>query len=163
MQWSSDRNSGFSSAESAALYFPLIVDAPYGFHTVNVDAQEKTASSLLNWIRAIVKLRQRYQAFGRGSFEPLAPENRRVLAFLRRYQDDVILCVNNLSRHAQFVELDLREFDGWSPMELWSGQPFPKIGELPYLLTMNGRDFLWFKLQSPGGPKRLGAVSTVGA
>jgi maltose alpha-D-glucosyltransferase/alpha-amylase len=163
MQWSSDRNAGFSSAENAALYFPVIVDAPYGFQTINVETQEATASSLLNWVRAIVRLRQRYQAFGRGTFEPLAPQNRRVLAFLRRWDGEVILCVNNLARHAQYVELDLREFEGWSPMEMWSGQPFPRIGELPYLLTMNGRDFLWFKLQPPGGPERLGAVSTVGA
>jgi maltose alpha-D-glucosyltransferase/alpha-amylase len=130
---------------------------------VNVEAQEATATSLLRWVRAIVTLRSRYRAFGRGSFEPLAPQNRRVLAFLRRYGDEIILCVNNLARHAQYVELDLREFNGWSPMELWSGQAFPKIGELPYLLTMSGRDFLWFKLQPPGGPERLGAVSQVGA
>jgi maltose alpha-D-glucosyltransferase/alpha-amylase len=163
MQWNGDRNAGFSSVETAALYFPVIVDAPYGYQTVNVEAQEKTASSLLNWMRAIIRLRARYHAFGRGSFEPLAPQNRRVLAFLRRYGDEIILCVNNLSRHAQFVELDLGEFNGWSPMELWSGAAFPKIGELPYLLTLNGRDFLWFKLQAPGGPERLGAVSEVGA
>jgi maltose alpha-D-glucosyltransferase/alpha-amylase len=163
MQWSADRNAGFSSVASAALYFPVIVDPPYGHQTVNVEAQEATATSLLRWVRAIVTLRRRYRAFGRGTFEPLAPQNRRVLAFLRRYEDEIILCVNNLARHAQYVELDLREFDGWSPMELWSGQAFPKIGELPYLLTMNGRDFLWFKLQPPGGPDRLGAVSSVGA
>ena len=86
-------------------------------------------TSLLQWVRAIVRLRRRYRAFGRGTFEPLAPENRRVLAFLRRWEDEVILCVNNLARHAQYVELDLREFDGWSPMELWSGQAFPTIGD----------------------------------
>jgi maltose alpha-D-glucosyltransferase / alpha-amylase len=163
MQWSADRNAGFSSVPSAALYFPVIVDPPYGFQTVNVEAQERTLTSLLQWVRAIVRLRRQYHAFGRGSFEPLAPENRRVLAFLRRWEDQVILCVNNLARHAQYVELDLREFDGWSPMELWSGQAFPKIGELPYLLTMNGRDFLWFRLMPPGGPERLGAIAPVGA
>jgi maltose alpha-D-glucosyltransferase/alpha-amylase len=163
MQWSADRNAGFSSVASAALYFPVIVDPPYGYQTVNVEAQEGTLTSLLQWVRAIVRLRRKYHAFGRGSFEPLAPENRRVLAFLRRWEDQVILCVNNLARHAQYVELDLREFDGWSPMELWSGQAFPKIGELPYLLTMNGRDFLWFRLMPPGGPDRLGAIAPVGA
>jgi maltose alpha-D-glucosyltransferase / alpha-amylase len=163
MQWSADRNAGFSSVPSAALYFPVIVDPPYGYQTVNVEAQEATLTSLLQWVRAIVRLRRQYSAFGRGSFEPLAPENRRVLAFLRRWEDQVILCVNNLSRHAQYVELDLREFDGWSPMELWSGQAFPKIGQLPYLLTMNGRDFLWFRLMPAGGPDRLGAVGLVGA
>jgi maltose alpha-D-glucosyltransferase/alpha-amylase len=163
MQWSADRNGGFSSVATAALYSPIIVDPPYGYHTVNVEAQESTVTSLLQWIRAIVRLRRRYCAFGRGTFEPLAPENRRVLAFLRRWQDEVILCVNNLARHAQYVELDLREFDGWSPMELWSGQAFPTIGTLPYLLTLSGRDFLWFRLQPPGGPERLGAIAPVGA
>ena len=159
MQWTPDRNAGFSIVESAALYFPVIADPPYSYHSVNVEAQERTSSSLLHWVRAIVQLRRKYLAFGRGSFEPLAPENRRVLVFLRRFADEVILCVNNLARHAQYVELDLREFDGWSPMELWSGQAFPKIGTLPYLLTLNGRDFMWFKLQPPGGPARLGAVA----
>jgi maltose alpha-D-glucosyltransferase/alpha-amylase len=163
MQWSADRNAGFSTVASAALYHPVITDPPYGYQTVNVEAQETTVTSLLQWIRAIVKLRRRYHAFGRGTFEPLAPENRRVLAFLRRWQDEVILCVNNLSRHAQYAELDLGEFDGWSPMELWSGYAFPKITDRPYLLTMNGRDFLWFRLMPPGGPERLGAIAPVGA
>jgi len=163
MQWSADRNAGFSSVATAALYSPMIVDPPYGYHTVNVEAQESTVTSLLQWVRAIVRLRRRYSAFGRGTFEPLAPENRRVLAFLRRWQDEVILCVNNLARHAQYVELDLSEFNGWSPMELWSGQAFPAIGTLPYLLTFSGRDFLWFRLQPPGGPERLGPIAPVGA
>ena len=163
MQWSADRNAGFSSVATAALYFPVIVDPPYGYHTVNVEAQESTVTSLLQWVRAIVRLRRRYCAFGRGTFEPLAPENRRVLAFLRRWQDEVILCVNNLARHAQYVELDLSEFEGWSPMELWSGQAFPTVTSRPYLLTMSGRDFLWFRLQPPGGPERLGAIAPVGA
>jgi maltose alpha-D-glucosyltransferase/alpha-amylase len=158
MQWTADRNAGFSGVASAALYFPVIVDPPYGYQTVNVEAQEATSTSLLQWMRSIVRLRRRYRAFGRGTFEPLAPQNRRVLVFLRRHGDEIILCVNNLARHAQYVELDLREFDGWSPMELWSGQPFPKIGELPYLLTLNGRDFMWFKLAPPGGAQRLDAV-----
>jgi maltose alpha-D-glucosyltransferase/alpha-amylase len=159
MQWSPDRNAGFSSVDSAALYFPVIVDAPYGYQTVNVEAQERTSSSLLQWLRAIVHLRRKYRAFGRGTFEPLAPENRRVLAFLRRYGDEVILCVNNLARHAQYVELDLAEFDGWSLLELWSGHAFPAIDRVPYRFTLNGRDFMWFKLEPPGGPQRLGAVS----
>jgi maltose alpha-D-glucosyltransferase/alpha-amylase len=163
MQWSADRNAGFSEAPSAALYFPVISDPPYGYQTVNVAAEESTSTSLLQWTRAIVRLRGRYRAFGRGTFEPLAPENRRVLAFLRRYEGEVILCVNNLARHAQYVELDLIEFNGWSPIELWSGQAFPTINERPYLLTMSGRDFLWFQLMPPGGPRRIGAVAEVGA
>jgi maltose alpha-D-glucosyltransferase/alpha-amylase len=163
MQWSADRNSGFSTAPTAALYFPVIADPPYGYQTVNVEAQESTVTSLLQWVRAIVRLRRKYRAFGRGTFEPLDPTNRRVLAFLRRWDDEVILCVNNLARHAQYVELDLREFDGWSAMELWSGHAFPPIGSHPYLLTMSGRDFLWFRLMPPGGPERLGAIAPVGA
>jgi maltose alpha-D-glucosyltransferase/alpha-amylase len=163
MQWTADRNAGFSAAESAAIYFPIIVDAPYGYQTINVEAQEKTATSLLQWTRAIVRLRRRYKAFGRGTFEPLAPANTRVLAFLRRYDDEVLLCVNNLARHAQYVELDLSEFDGWTPMELWSGEPFPVVGDRPYMLTMSGRDFLWFRLVPAGGPAHLDAVAEVGA
>jgi maltose alpha-D-glucosyltransferase/alpha-amylase len=159
MQWSADRNAGFSEADGAALYFPVITDPPYGYQVVNVEAQERTASSFLKWIRAIVELRGRYHAFGRGTFEPLLPNNRRILAFYRRYEDEVILCVNNLARHAQYVELDLSEFDGWSPMELWSGQAFPAISDIPYLLTMSGRDFYWFRLMPPGGPPRLGAAA----
>ena len=159
MQWTADRNAGFSGVESAALYFPVIADAPYSYQTVNVESQERTGSSLLQWVRAIVRLRRRYKAFGRGDFVPLAPENRRVLVFLRRHGEEIILCVNNLARHAQYVELDLGEFEGWSPMELWSGHAFPTIGKLPYLLTLNGRDFMWFKLAPPGGPERLGAAA----
>jgi maltose alpha-D-glucosyltransferase/alpha-amylase len=145
--------------DSAALYFPVIADPPYSYHAVNVESQERTSTSLLHWMRAIIRLRRRYRAFGRGTFEPLAPQNRRVLVFLRRLGDEIMLCVNNLARHTQYVEIDLRAFDGWSPMELWSGQAFPKIGTLPYLLTMNGRDFMWFKLEPPGGPQRLGAAA----
>ena len=163
MQWSADRNGGFSESDNAALYFPVINDPPYGYQMVNVDTQERSQSSLLNCVRAIVALRARYHAFGRGTFEPIAAENRRVLAFLRRHDDEIILCVNNLARHAQFAELDLGEFAGWSPMELRSGQAFPDIGTTPYPLTMSGRDFFWFQLLPPGGTARLGAVSAVGA
>ena len=159
MQWSADRNAGFSESDGAALYFPVINDPPYGYQVINVDAQERTTSSLLKWVRAIVELRGRYRAFGRGSFDPLQPHNRHVLAFLRRHDDEVILCVNNLARHAQYAELDLSEFDGWSPMELWSGQAFPAISTQPYLLTMSGRDFYWFRLMPPGGPARIGAAA----
>jgi maltose alpha-D-glucosyltransferase/alpha-amylase len=163
MQWSGDRNAGFSNADTAALYFPVIVDAPYGYQTINVEAQERTQSSLLQWTRAIVRLRRRYRAFGRGTFEPLPGNNRRILAFLRRYGEEIILCVNNLARHAQFVQLDLGAFKGWTPIELWSGQPFPAIRDEPYLLTLSGREFFWFKLVSESNPERLGAVSEVGA
>jgi maltose alpha-D-glucosyltransferase/alpha-amylase len=146
MQWSADRNAGFSEAETAALYSPVIADAPYSFHSVNVAAQERTPTSLLRWMRRLIGVRKRFQAFGRGTFEALDPHNRRVLVFLRRYKSEVVLCVNNLSRFAQFVELDLREFHGWTPLELWGEIAFPPIGELPYLLTLGPHNFLWFRL-----------------
>ena len=146
MQWSIDRNAGFSEGEMAALFSPVIADPPYSYHSVNVAAQERTPTSLLLWMRRLVKVRQQYKAFGRGTFEALDPNNRRVLVFLRRYRDEVILCVNNLSRFAQFVELDLREFSGQVPLELWGNIPFPPIGELPYLLTLGPHNFLWFRI-----------------
>jgi maltose alpha-D-glucosyltransferase/alpha-amylase len=149
MQWSADRNAGFSEADTAALFSPLIVDPPYGYHTVNVAAQERVPTSLLRWMRRLIAVRQEYKAFGRGSWEALDAANRRVLIFLRRYRDEVILCVNNLSRFAQFVELDLREFQGKMPLELWSKNCFPPIGELPYLLTLGPHNFLWFRILPP--------------
>ena len=146
MQWSPDRNAGFSEADTAALFSPLIVDPPYGYHTVNVVAQERVPTSLLRWMRRLIAVRQQYKAFGRGTWEPLDAANRRVLVFLRRYRDETILCVNNLSRFAQYVELDLRQFNGLVPLELWSKNCFPPIGELPYLLTLGPHNFLWFRL-----------------
>ena len=146
MQWSTDRNAGFSDGDSAALYSPVIVDPPYGYQGTNVMAQERTSTSLLRWMRRLIAVRREFKAFGRGTWEPLDPDNRRVLVFLRRYKDELILCVNNLSRFAQFVELDLREFQGMIPVELYSKNSFPPIGELPYLLTMGPHNFLWFRL-----------------
>ena len=146
MQWNDGKNAGFSEADSAALFAPLIVDPPYGYYNVNVNAQERTSTSLLRWMRRMITVRKAYKAFGRGTWEPLDPHNRRVLVFLRRYRGEVILCVNNLSRYAQYVELELDEFNGQVPLELWSGQPFPRIGELPYLLTLGPHNFLWFRI-----------------
>jgi maltose alpha-D-glucosyltransferase/alpha-amylase len=148
MQWSADRNAGFSEADTAALFAPLIVDPPYGYHTVNVAAQERVPTSLLRWMRRLISVRQEHQAFGRGSWEAVDAANRRVLVFIRRYRDETILCVNNLSRFAQYVELDLKEFHGKMPLELWSKQCFPPIGELPYLLTLGPHNFLWFRILS---------------
>jgi maltose alpha-D-glucosyltransferase/alpha-amylase len=150
MQWNGSWNSGFSEADSAALYSPLIVDAPYGYQAVNVTAQERTQTSLLRWMRRSIHVRSQYRAFGRGTWEPLRTANKRVLVFLRRYEDEVILCVNNLSRYAQPVELELGEFAERVPMELYSRQPFPPIGELPYLLTPGPHTFFWFYLAPPG-------------
>ena len=146
MQWSDGKNAGFSDADSAALYSPPIVDPPYGYQGINVRGQERVKTSLLRWMRRLIGVRREHRAFGRGTFEPLHPANRKVLVFLRRFEGETILCVNNLSRYAQAVELDLREFKARVPVELWSEQPFPAIGELPYLLTMGPHGFYWFRL-----------------
>ncbi|HEU5184639.1 MAG TPA: maltose alpha-D-glucosyltransferase [Gemmatimonadaceae bacterium] len=146
MQWSDDKNAGFSEADSAALFSPVIVDPPYGYHTINVEAQERTPTSLLRWMRRLIGVRKAQKAFGRGTQEFLHPTNKRVLVFLRRYQNEVVLCVNNLSRYAQPVELDLREFSGQVPVELWSCEAFPAIGDLPYFFTMAPHGFLWFRI-----------------
>ena len=149
MQWNDGKNGGFSEAASQALYHPLITDAPYGYQTVNVEAQERTPTSLLKWMRRLIEVRQQYKAFGRGTQRFLLPRNHRVLVFLREWEDETILCVNNLSRFAQPVELDLSEFNGLVPVELWSKQPFPPIGELPYFFTLGPHGFLWFRLLPP--------------
>ena len=149
MQWSDDKNSGFSEGDSAALYSPVIVVPPYGLHTINVEAQERTPTSLLRWMRRLIGVRKAQKAFGRGTQEFLHPANKKVLVFLRRYETEVVLCVNNLSRYAQPVELDLREFSGLVPIELWSCEPFPAIGDLPYFFTMAPHGFLWFRLVPP--------------
>ncbi len=146
MQWSIDRNAGFSRADAARLYSPVIVDPVYGFQSVNVEAQLRTPTSLLQWMRRIIHIRKRFKAFGRGSIEFLDPTNQRILAYLRQYEDETLLIVNNLSRFAQAVELDLRRFNGWTPTELFGSSPFPKIGELPYMLTFGPHGFLWFRL-----------------
>ncbi len=149
MQWSDDKNAGFSQGDSAALYSPVIVDPPYGYHTINVEAQERTSTSLLRWMRRLIGVRKAQKAFGRGTQEFLHPANKKVLVFLRRYETEVVLCVNNLSRYAQPVELDLREFSGLIPIELWSCEPFPAIGDLPYFITMAPHGFLWFRIVAP--------------
>jgi maltose alpha-D-glucosyltransferase / alpha-amylase len=149
MQWSDDKNAGFSQGDSAALYSPVIVDPPYGYHTINVEAQERTSTSLLRWMRRLIGVRKAQKAFGRGTQEFLHPANKKVLVFLRRYETEVVLCVNNLSRYAQPVELDLREFSGLIPIELWSCEPFPAIGDLPYFFTMAPHGFLWFRIVAP--------------
>jgi maltose alpha-D-glucosyltransferase / alpha-amylase len=154
MQWTPDRNAGFSEADNAALYSPVIVDPPYGYQGINVAAQERTTTSLLRWMRRLVSVRKQYQAFGRGTWEPINANNRRVLVFLRRYKDETILCVNNLSRFAQYVELDLHEFKGLIPLELWSRNCFPPIGDLPYLLTLGPHNFLWFRILRPEQAKQ---------
>ncbi len=146
MQWTGDRNAGFSRADVHALYAPLVADAVYGYQAVNVESQERVPGSLLNWMKRLIRVRRTHPVFGRGSLEFLHPENRRVLAYLRQHDGVAILCVANLSRFAQYVELDLGRFNGRVPMELIGRVHFPPIGELSYLLTLGPHDFFWFEL-----------------
>jgi maltose alpha-D-glucosyltransferase/alpha-amylase len=146
MQWTSDRNAGFSTADAAALYAPVVVDPVYGYQTVNVEAQERIPGSLLHWMRRIIRVRREFPAFGRGTLRFLHPENRRVLAYLREHEGTTLLCVANLSRFAQYVELDMAEFAGRVPVEMIGRVRFPSIGDLPYLLTFGPHGWLWFEL-----------------
>jgi len=156
MQWSQDRNAGFSRADPASLYLPLIMDPVYGYEAVNVEAQERNPSSLLHFMRRMIALRRQHAAFGRGTLEFLKPRNRRVLAYIRRYQGEVILAVANLCRYAQPVELDLGgEFEGWTPLEMLGRTEFPPIGTLPYFLTLGPHSFYWFRLEPQAEPIHL--------
>ncbi len=148
MQWSPDRNAGFSRADPARLYLPPIMDAVYGYQAVNVEAQSNDRSSLLNWIKRLITVRKAHRAFGRGALEFLRPGNRKILVYLRLYENETILCVANLARSAQPVELDLARFKGYVPVELLGRTAFPPIGDLPYLLTLPGHGFYWFLLSA---------------
>jgi len=146
MQWSLDRNGGFSRADPAQLYLPPIMDPVYGYQSVNVEAQSRSPSSFLNWMKRLIAVRKARRAFGRGDQRFLYPSNRKVLAFLRSQGDETILCVFNLARAPQAVELDLSGFKGRVPVELFGRSAFPPIGDLPYLLTLPGHGFYWFLL-----------------
>jgi maltose alpha-D-glucosyltransferase/alpha-amylase len=146
MQWSPDRNAGFSRTDPQRLFLPPIMDPIYGYEAVNVEAQTRDRSSLLNWMRRMLQTRKQSQAFGRGTLKFIRPGNRKVLVYLREYGDDAILCVANLSRSAQPVELDLVAYKGAVPIEMLGRTPFPPVGDLPYLLTLPSYGFYWFKL-----------------
>ncbi|MGM0381968.1 MAG: maltose alpha-D-glucosyltransferase [Thermodesulfobacteriota bacterium] len=146
MQWSGDRNAGFSRANPQKLYLPVIVDPEYHYETINVEVQQNNPHSSLWWMKRRIGVRRHYRVFGRGKIEFLNPENRKVLAFIRTYQDERILVVANLSRFVQCVELDLSSFQGMVPLEIFGQTRFPPIGELPYFLTLGPRDFYWFSL-----------------
>ena len=146
MQWSPDRNAGFSRCDPQRLYLPPIMDPIYGYPSVNVEAQSRDPSSLLSWTKRMLAVRKNTQAFGRGTRRFLRPGNRKILAYLREYGEDSLLCVANLSRSAQPVELNLPEFKGRVPVEMLGRTTFPPIGDLPYLLTLSGYGFYWFKL-----------------
>src|SRR5690625_1080751 len=148
MQWSPDRNAGFSKADPQQLYLPAIMDPIYGFESVNVEAQTRSSSSLLHWTRRLIAARKSSQAFGRGDLEFLEPGNRKILAYVRSYEDEQILCVANLSHTPQPVELDLSAYRGRIPVELLAQTVFPPIGELPYLLTLHPYGFYAFRLST---------------
>jgi maltose alpha-D-glucosyltransferase/alpha-amylase len=148
MQWSADRNAGFSRADFARLFLPPIVDNVYNYQTVNVEMAQRDPSSLLNWTKRVLALRKQSKTFGRGSIEFLLGDNRKVLAYLRRYEDEVILCVANLSRFPQPIRLDLSEFNGYTPVEMFGRTLFPPIGELPYFTTLGPHGFYWFRLET---------------
>jgi maltose alpha-D-glucosyltransferase/alpha-amylase len=147
MQWSEDRNGGFSRADFAQLFMPPLMDPVYGYAATNVAAQRRNESSLLHWLRRFIAVRKRWPVFGAGTFEALDAANPSVFAFLRTLGDHVVLCVNNLSRFAQPVELDLRRCFGMTPVEMLGHVHFPPIGELPYLLTLAPHGFYWFTLE----------------
>ncbi|WP_298254402.1 maltose alpha-D-glucosyltransferase [Bradyrhizobium sp.] len=147
MQWTPDRNGGFSRADPARLYAPVIMDSVYGYEAVNVEAQSRSLSSLLSANKKLIAVRKSTLAFGRGSMTFIRPANRAVLAYVRQYGDEVILCVANLSRSAQATELDLSAFKERVPLEMLGRTHFPAIGELPYMITLAPYGFYWFELQ----------------
>jgi len=144
MQWTPDRNAGFSTATPGRLHLPTVQDPVFGYQSVNVEAELENTSSLLHWTRRMVHARKQHPAFGMGSFTDLGGSNPSVLSFSRAFGDDTVLCVNNLSRFPQPVELDLRRWEGSQPIEMLGHVRFPRIGELPYLLTLSGHGFYWF-------------------
>src|SRR5207249_978086 len=148
MQWSSDRNAGFSRSNPQQLYLPITIDPEYHYEAVNVENQQKNLSSLLWWMRRVIAMRKNFKAFSRGSLEFLHPDNAKVLAFLRRFEKETIVVVVNLSRFAQSVELDLSRFAGYVPMEVFSRNLFRPIKKSPYVITLGPHAYYWFALQA---------------
>jgi len=151
MQWTPDRNAGFSTANPGQLTLPVVMDPIYGHQVTNVEAQLASTTSFLHWTRRMIEVRKQNPAFGLGTWEDFGGSNPSVLSFVREFGDDIVLCVNNLSRFPQPVELDLRRWEGWWPIELLGAVHFPQIGELPYLLTLAGHGHYWFRLTPPEG------------
>ncbi|WP_163869786.1 maltose alpha-D-glucosyltransferase [Myxococcus eversor] len=156
MQWTGDRNAGFSRADYARLYAPVIADPVYGYQSINVEAQERVKSSLLHWVKRMIRIRQRYPVFSLGTQRFLPMENRKVMAFVREWEGQTVLVVCNLSRFAQPAVMDLRDWEGMVPVEMIGETPFPRISDLPYQLSMGPYMFLWFRLDKPlpGGGSR---------
>jgi maltose alpha-D-glucosyltransferase/alpha-amylase len=150
MQWTGDRNGGFSSADFAQLYAPPLMDPVFGYQAVNVEAQLRSPTSLLRWLHRFIELRKEHPVFGFGTYEPIETSNARIFAHIRRFEGDVILCVHNVANSAQAVELDMSAYEGRYPVEMFGRSRFPRIGELPYLLTLAPRGFFWFQLVEVG-------------
>jgi len=146
MQWTADRNAGFSQADFARLYFPVIMDPVYGYQAVNVEAQQRYGTSLLNWVRELIHLRKRHPVFARGTISLIKPVNRKIFAFTRSYVDETVLCVFNLAQSAQPVELDLSHYRGCTPIEMMGQARFPPVGAALYQLALSPRGFYWFLL-----------------
>jgi maltose alpha-D-glucosyltransferase / alpha-amylase len=147
MQWTGGPNAGFSTAEPERLFLPVLSNAVYGHQAVNVDAQRRTENSLLAWMKRLIRVRKSSRAFSRGRIEFLQPRNHRIFAYIREFLNEKVLVVNNLSKSAQSVELDLRALEGSIPIEMFGGNPFPRIGKMPYILTLGPYHFYWFRLR----------------
>jgi maltose alpha-D-glucosyltransferase / alpha-amylase len=146
MQWSPDRNAGFSSANPQSLYLPVIIDPEYNYEAVNVELQRRNTSSLFWYMKRIINMRKKHKAFGRGDMKFIQVDNPKVLAFTRKYKDDILLIVVNLSKHSQAAEIDLQEFADYEPVEVFSQNSFPSIKSAPYFFTLGGHSFHWFEL-----------------
>jgi maltose alpha-D-glucosyltransferase / alpha-amylase len=161
MQWSSDRNAGFSRGDPARLYFPVIMDPVYGYEAINVEAQERSPFSLLHWMKRMIALRRQHPVFGRGTLEFVRTNNRKVLTYVRRYHDETVLCVANLARTVQPVEIPMAQFAGLTPVEMHGQAQLPRITEQPYFLTLAPYSFYWFQLQETVVPATLRTVPPV--
>jgi maltose alpha-D-glucosyltransferase/alpha-amylase len=151
MQWSADRNAGFSRALSAQLYLPVVQDPPYGYMAINVESQDRASTSLLSWMRRLIAIRKKSKIFGRGTMTILHPENKKILAYVRELEGEVVLCVNNLSRYVQPAELDLKRWAGLQPIEMIGKTPFPPIPEDgKTMFSMGPHGFIWFRLERRG-------------
>lgn len=153
MQWSPDRNAGFSQASPHQLYLPPIMDEVYGYQATNVENNEKQPASILNFMKKMIAARKNYKAFGRGTIEFLKPKNSKILAYIRSYEDEKILCVVNLAKTAEFFELNLKDFNGNQLVEIFGGSIFPKINNHKYVFMMQPHSFFWFEVRNPDGPK----------
>ncbi len=162
MQWTPDRNGGFSRADPAKLFLPPIMDPVYGYQAVNVEAQSRSLSSFLSWMKRIIAVRKTSRVFGRGSMAFIRPANRAVLVYVRQYEDEVLLCVANLSRSAQAAEIDLSPWRGRMPYEMLGRMRFPRIGEAPYVITLAPYGFFWFQLRDETELGRRNPVGPAG-